>query len=158
MAKADDRAAARARISAMLTPSVMKQLGISGALKPATIDQLTGDWLRVLLHYDAASTLAAIHVPVLALNGSLDSQVPSAPNLAAIQHALTKNPDVTVRQLPGLNHMFQTARSGAIVEISDINETFAPQALQLISDWINARFGPREMPPRTGVQSATFHP
>ena len=101
VAKADDRAVARARVSAMLTPSVMKQLSISAALKPATVDQLTGDWLRVLLHYDAPSTLAAIHVPMLALNGSLDRQVPSAPNLAAIQHALTNNPDVTVRQLAG---------------------------------------------------------
>ena len=141
VAKANDRAEAQAQVSAMMTPNIMKQLGISETMKPATIDQLTGDWLRVLLHYDATATLSSIHIPVLALDGSLDQLVQPAPNLAAIRNALANNQDATVRLLPGLNHMFQTARSGAIVEYRDISETFSPQAMQLISDWINSRFG-----------------
>ena len=47
---------------------------------------------------------------------------------------------MTVQQLPGLNHLFQHARSGAIAEYADISETFAPTALRLIGDWINTRF------------------
>ena len=36
--------------------------------------------------------------------------------------------------------MFQTARSGAMAEYAEIDETFAPVALQSIGEWINARF------------------
>jgi hypothetical protein len=40
--------------------------------------------------------------------------------------------------LPGLNHLFQHCQSGAISEYGQIEETFAPEALQMISEWIRA--------------------
>lgn len=86
-----------------------------------------------------AATLARVRVPVLALNGALDHQVPSADNLSAIRHALARNSDVTVRELPGLNHLFQTATTGAMGEYSGLPETFAPSAMDLITEWILAR-------------------
>ena len=46
------------------------------------------------------------------------------------------NRDVTVKELPGLNHLFQTAPTGAPTEYATIEETFAPAALQVIGDWI----------------------
>jgi hypothetical protein len=39
-------------------------------------------------------------------------------------------------QLPGLNHLFQTAKTGSPAEYGLIDETFAPVALRTISDWI----------------------
>lgn len=84
--------------------------------------------------------LARLRVPVLALNGSLDVQVPAGENLAAIRAALSANPDATVLELPGLNHFFQTAVTGAMGEVEDIPETFAPVALAAVSDWITERF------------------
>jgi pimeloyl-ACP methyl ester carboxylesterase len=141
VASSPDRATARARVNAMLTPKVMVELGMNPAAKAANVDQFAGDWLRGLLQYDAPATLAAINVPVLALDGSLDKQVPPEVNLAAIHRALAGNPDATTRLLPGLNHMFQTARKGAMAEYAEIDETIAPIALQAIGEWINARFG-----------------
>ncbi|MCX6261381.1 MAG: hypothetical protein NTY95_11220 [Bacteroidia bacterium] len=41
-----------------------------------------------------------------------------------------------VKELPGLNHLFQTAETGSEYEYIRIEETFSPQALQLITDWI----------------------
>jgi hypothetical protein len=43
---------------------------------------------------------------------------------------------VTTKELPGLNHLFQTASTGSPAEYGTIEETFAPAALQLITDWI----------------------
>jgi fermentation-respiration switch protein FrsA (DUF1100 family) len=82
---------------------------------------------------------------VLALNGSLDLQVPADENLAAIERELRAggNRDVTVEKLPGLNHLFQTAGTGAPSEYAEIEETFSPAALQRIGDWIVQRVGPR---------------
>ena len=137
---APDRAAAQTKIRALLTPQLLQQLGGSETQKSAMVDQLGSDWLRDLLHYDPIATLDAINIPILALNGSLDNQVPASANLAAIRRATSNNRDVTTQQLPGLNHLFQHARSGAIAEYAEISETFAPTALQLISDWIHTRF------------------
>ena len=48
---------------------------------------------------------------------------------------------MTIQSLPGLNHLFQHAKPGALGEYNDSEETFAPGAMKLIADWINARFG-----------------
>ena len=93
---------------------------------------------RHLLADRPARTLPKVHCPVLALGGSKDVQVPATANLAATAAILKAagNRDVTVRELPGLNHLFQTASTGGIAEYGTIEETFAPAALQVIDDWI----------------------
>jgi fermentation-respiration switch protein FrsA (DUF1100 family) len=84
--------------------------------------------------------LAKVRCPVLALNGEKDSQVTPRENLPAIEGALRAggNRDVTARVLPGLNHLFQTAGTGAVTEYAHIEETFAPAALAIVGDWIVA--------------------
>lgn len=64
--------------------------------------------------------------------------VRASANLAATSAALKKggNQDVTVQEIPGLNHLFQTATTGSPAEYGRIEETFAPAALQLIGTWI----------------------
>ncbi len=139
-AKAPDRAAARAQLTTLMTPALLRTMGLSEAQKPAIVDELSDDWLRDVLRYDAPTALGALHIPLLALNGSLDRQVPADANLDAIRRASAHNADVTTLQLEGLNHLFQHATSGAIAEYAQISETFAPSALGAISDWIGARF------------------
>ena len=102
----------------------------------ALADQLSSGWMRDLLHYDPRPTLAKVKCPILALNGSKDGQVPPRQNLPAIREATTGNPDVTIVELPGLNHLFQTANTGAVGEYADIEETIAPIALDTMSAWI----------------------
>jgi hypothetical protein len=43
-----------------------------------------------------------------------------------------------VLELPRLNHMFQTAVTGAPSEYGEIQETLAPSALKIICDWVVA--------------------
>ena len=54
--------------------------------------------------------LERVRCPVLALNGSKDLQVTPEGYLAGIEAALKKagNARFVVRELPGLNHLFQT--------------------------------------------------
>jgi len=93
---------------------------------------------RHLLADRPARTLPKVHCPVLALGGSKDVQVPAAANLAATAAGLKAagNRDVTTKELPGLNHLFQTASTGGPAEYGTIEETFAPVALQAVGDWI----------------------
>jgi hypothetical protein len=99
----------------------------------------TSPWFRFFLSYDPAPTLRQVKCPVLAIDGSLDLQVPPKEDLAAIKAALSANPDATVKELPGLNHLFQTAKTGAPGEYGEIEETIAPAALAVVGDWIVER-------------------
>jgi pimeloyl-ACP methyl ester carboxylesterase len=95
-------------------------------------------WFRYFISYDPAPALEKVKCPVLALNGSKDLQVLPGLNLPAIKKALEKggNKNFEVKELPGLNHLFQTAETGNPSEYSKIEETISPKALQTISDWI----------------------
>lgn len=110
-----------------------------------SMPRLVNPWMRYFLKYDTRSALRLVHVPVLALGGSLDVQVPAHEDLAGIDAALKAagNRDYQVVALPGLNHLFQTAKTGLPTEYTSIDETIAPHVLELIASWINQRFGAR---------------
>ncbi|HKI77861.1 MAG TPA: alpha/beta hydrolase [Ignavibacteriaceae bacterium] len=95
-------------------------------------------WLKYFFKYDPAPVLEKVKCPVLAINGSKDLQVSPKENLAAIKKALTKggNKDFKVVELKGLNHLFQTAKTGLPNEYRTIEQTIAPIALKTIGDWI----------------------
>lgn len=123
-------------------------LNYGGSIDPAApawveaqIKQLTASGYRALLADRPTTTLPQVHCPVLALGGSKDVQVPAAANLTAIRQGLQAggNRNVTAIELPGLNHLFQTAPTGSPTEYGTIEETFAPAALQAIGDWLIAQ-------------------
>ena len=132
-----------ARFQASLTPEERAQPGFSDATMTAAINALVSPWYRWFIRYDPAPALRATRVPVLALNGALDLQVPADENLAAIGRTLRAwgNRDVTVEKLPGLNHLFQTATTGSPREYAEIEETMSPAVLRRVTAWILERFG-----------------
>ena len=115
-------------------------------ITPAMIEQqlsiLKSDWICTFIRTEPKDYLEKTTCPVLALNGSKDFQVLPDINLEGIKNALEKagNNDVTVKQLEGLNHLFQTAETGSMQEYNTIEETFSPIALEIIKDWILERF------------------
>ncbi len=113
-------------------------LSAGDPMAQAKRDAAHSPWFRYLISYDPAPTLARLRCPVLALGGTLDSQVPVAENTPALKAALAHDPDATVLELPGLNHAFQTARSGAPMEHYAIEETLSPVALKTVGDWVVA--------------------
>ena len=94
------------------------------------------DWFRFFYDYDPAVTLRQLQCPVLALIGSKDLQVPADQNLPAIRAALAHDAGAEVEELPDLNHLFQTAKTGSPGEYVQIEETIAPLALETITGWI----------------------
>jgi hypothetical protein len=102
------------------------------------IKQLTSVWFRYFLTYDPATALRKVTCPVLAINGSLDKQVLPSQNLPAIRKALAEsgNQHVEVDELTGLNHLFQSAKTGSPAEYPQIQETMSPVALDKMATWI----------------------
>lgn len=89
---------------------------------------------------DPMETLVDTKAPILALFGALDVQVPAEPNQERLKEEMPKEgptPEVVV--FPGLNHLFQTARTGLPQEYATIEETISPAVLEKITAWITAR-------------------
>lgn len=107
----------------------------------ASIKATLNPWYRYFINHDPVPTLRKVTCPVLALNGSKDLQVPPKEDLAAIAAALKEggNRNYTTIELPGLNHLFQHCQTGLPAEYGKIEETFAPEALKIVGDWILER-------------------
>ena len=118
-----------------IPPDRQNDAQVRAAAEPAL-----SPWMRYFLTYDPRPALERTTVPVLALNGDLDLQVDAEQNLTAIAAALrgSGNDDVVVHRLPGLNHLFQHAKTGLINEYGTIEETMSPEVLDLIRDFILA--------------------
>ena len=103
------------------------------------LSALRTPWTQYFLITDPAAYLARLQCKVLALNGSEDIQVIARTNLAAIRDAVGKS-KVTVfdwKELPGLNHLFQHCKSCTVEEYGKLEETFSPEVLALMTDWLN---------------------
>lgn len=102
------------------------------------VRSLDSPWFRYFLTYDPRPALEKVKCPVLAMDGALDLQVSAKENLNEIETALKKggNKDYTIKLMPGLNHLFQDAKTGSPNEYAQIEETFAPEALKVMGDWI----------------------
>jgi hypothetical protein len=115
-----------------------EQIGDPEVFLKAQLQSLLSPWLKFFLTYDPKPTLSKVKCPVLAINGEKDLQVPPKENLSAIEEALKVggNQNYTIKELPGLNHLFQTAQTGVPSEYAKIEETISPIALKIIGDWI----------------------
>jgi len=122
--------------------ALVKETGLDAALPPAALEtqlrMLASPWFRFFLDYDPLPNLKAVNCPVLALYGQKDLQVAPKANLPLLQRALhdSMNTQAETRELPELNHLFQHAYTGTPAEYAAIEETFSPDALTLIVDWV----------------------
>jgi pimeloyl-ACP methyl ester carboxylesterase len=96
---------------------------------------------REMLTHDVPADWRRVRCPVLALNGTLDTQVPADEDLAAISAALQEggNARHEVAPLPGLNHLFQHAKTGTADEYAALDETISPEVLQRLARFILAQ-------------------
>ena len=123
-----------------LSDEQKNKLGFKGMEKMviAQAKSLNIPWTKFFLKYDPSHDWGKIKVPVLALNGTKDTQVTYDLNLTAIEKALKigGNMHYKIVKLEGLNHLFQHAETGLINEYATIKEDFAPEALKIMGDWL----------------------
>lgn len=133
-----DTSRLRLKLSAMLESEMGEQAEHSKGQIKSEVDQYLSPWFRHFIQYDPKTSLEKVQCPVLAINGEKDLQVDPKINLEAIEAALKKggNTRYVIKELPGLNHLFQTSETGSPMEYNKIEETFSPVALEIVSDWI----------------------
>jgi hypothetical protein len=154
----------RRRLS-MAGVTLLLTLCLTAPLPAQELGQYLGHWegsislptgelvIKVDITQQGDSLAGTIDIPLQGATGlpledfSLDTQVDAEQNLPEIEKALSKggNKDITIKLLPNLNHLFQHATTGTLAEYAEIEETFDPETLQLISEWILERFGSSEV-------------
>ena len=101
------------------------------------LQQFATPYMRSFIRFSAKDNLAKTSVPLLALNGTKDTQVDYVNNLAAVKSLASSKP-FTVKSYEGLNHFFQHAETGSVDEYGKIEETISPEVLSDIIAWIKA--------------------
>ncbi len=98
----------------------------------------TLSWFRYFISSNPQIFWRKVKCPVLALNGEKDIQVRADENLTAIEKALLSggNSNIKTMKLDGLNHLFQHCKTCLPAEYGEIEETFSPEALRIIAEWI----------------------
>ena len=106
--------------------------------RKALSKSLSRPWMKSFIRFTPKDYLRKLKCAVLAVNGSLDLQVPAKENLEAIRSNLAsgKAKEYEIVEVAGLNHLFQEAETGHPSEYGQIEQTFSPKALQIIGDWI----------------------
>lgn len=124
-------------------PSQVKELDLQDAKKQdevasQLVQVLYSPWFKYFLSFDPALYLEKLKCKLLAINGDKDIQVISKQNLPGIEAAMkkSKSKNYTIKEMPGLNHLFQTCNKCTLEEYGELDETFSPVALQLISEWL----------------------
>lgn len=130
---ADDADAARRAVHALLLES-----GRSADEAARLAAAMSSDWYRGMVAHDPAESIGAIRVPMLAVFGGKDLQVPADESAAAVSRL---KPDADVVVLPGLNHLFQPADTGLMAEYGQIETTLDPSVIETVVDWVAVRAG-----------------
>ena len=99
--------------------------------------QLQTPYMKQFLTLDSRPLLGNITCPVLALNGSKDTQVEPESNLGALRSGLQKNAKNKLEAIEGVNHLFQHCKTGMATEYGNIEETIAPEVLEKMVYWLS---------------------
>ena len=125
--------------------SLMRQLvkswGYNEELTEQTVSGMTMPWMYYFLKYDPTEAIVKTNCPALLLNGSKDLQVIASQNLPAYEKIIADygKTNLTLHELPDLNHLFQHCETGAIEEYATIDETISPEVLEMIVGFVKKK-------------------
>ena len=124
--------------------SLMRQLvkgwGYNEELTEQTVSQMTMPWMYYFLKYDPTDAIVKTNCPALLLNGSKDLQVLVHQNFPAYEKIIAEHgkTNLTLRELPDLNHLFQHCKTGSPNEYFEIEETISPEVLEMVVEFVKS--------------------
>ncbi len=91
------------------------------------------------LLYDPSPSMMTLRKPILALWAELDSQVSADEHFERLVETSKRsgNTDATFAIVPGVNHLFQKASTGAPQEYSSLPSRFDERLLPILSEWFD---------------------
>ena len=125
-----------------LLRNLLKGWGYNEELTEQTVGQMASPWMYYFLKYDPTEAIVKTNCPALLLNGSKDLQVIASQNLPEYEKIIADygKTSMTLRELPGLNHLFQHCETGSPNEYFEIEETISTEVLEMIVGFVNQHF------------------
>ena len=122
-----------------LLRQLLKGWGYNEELTEQTVGQMASPWMYYFLKYDPTEAIVKTKCPALLLNGSKDLQVIATQNLPAYEKIIADygKTNLTLRELPDLNHLFQHCETGSPNEYFEIEETISTEVLEMIVGFVN---------------------
>ena len=123
-----------------LLRQLVKGWGYNEELTDQTVSELTMPWMYYFLKYDPTEAIVKTNCPALLLNGSKDLQVIASQNLPGYEKIIAElnKTNLTLHELPNLNHLFQHCDSGSPNEYYTIDETISPEVLEMIVEFVKS--------------------
>lgn len=121
-----------------LLRQLLKGWGYNEELTEQTVGQMASPWMYYFLKYDPTDAIVKTNCPALLLNGSKDLQVLASQNLPAYEKIIAEHgkTNLTLREMPDLNHLFQHSETGSPTEYVEIEETISPEVLEAIVEFV----------------------
>lgn len=121
-----------------IAPQEYKDVTSEMNFKLGTNMFINNEWGRQFVAFEAKDYLKKLKIPILAINGSQDIQVPPLENQRGFAQNFSKKSKVKSKAIviDGLNHLFQKCESCTIYEYAELEETFSEQVLIAMRDWI----------------------
>ena len=121
-----------------LLRQLLKGWGYNEELTEQTVGQMASPWMYFFLKYDPTEAIVKTNCPALLLNGSKDLQVLASQNLPAYEKIIAEHgkTNLTLREMPDLNHLFQHCKTGSPTEYVEIEETISPEVLEAIVEFV----------------------
>ena len=121
-----------------LLRQLLKGWGYNEELTEQTVGQMASPWMYFFLKYDPTEAIVKTTCPALLLNGSKDLQVLASQNLPAYEKIIAEHgkTNLTLREMPDLNHLFQHCETGSPTEYVEIEETISPEVLEAIVEFV----------------------
>lgn len=122
-----------------LMRKLLKDWGYGEELTEQTIGQLCMPWMYFFLRYDPTEAIVKTTCPALLLNGSKDLQVLASQNLPGYEKLIAEHgkTNLVLREMLGLNHLFQHCETGSPDEYFNIDETISPKVLEMIVEFVS---------------------
>ena len=136
-----DAAQSKAIVANLLRQS---NTGFDDEIIQAKAAEFTSPRYRYFLNFNPVERLVDVKCPVLLLNGTADLTVAPEANLSALAKGLRTNRDVTIRKLPGVNHLFQPLPAEWPLVNGKPNGNFSPAAQEIIRSWIVTHTTPKK--------------
>ena len=121
-----------------LLRQLLKGWGYNEELTEQTVGQMASPWMYYFLRYDPTDAIVKTNCPALLLNGSKDLQVIATQNLPGYEKIIAEHgkTNLTLRELPDLNHLFQHCETGSPNEYFEIEDTISSEVLEMIVGFV----------------------
>jgi uncharacterized protein len=115
--------------------ALLEAEGIAQEERSDLISLLTTAWWKRYLSFKPSEHLSRLDMPVLALYGDKDTQVRAVDN-ASLMQSFLQHPKSQVDVLPGMNHLFQQAKTGLPDEYFTLPNVFEAAMRDRMITWL----------------------